>query len=307
MNNHDQTRFNQLYQLYLNELTLQGKSPKTIDMYSRYLRQISSYFDTCPDQLTTEQLKGYFLELVEQKSWSSVKIARNAIQFFYKHVLERPWQWVNIIKPPKVLSLQDVLTQVEVNALINTTHKFSYQVYFLTVYSMGLRLSEALNLKVSDIDSHLMRVHLRFTKSKKDRFVDLPHKTLLALRRYWQTHRHPTLLFPGGKSPHLRNGKPVVMDKGGVQKAIKLVAKDCGISKNVHIHTLRHSFATHLLERGLSLSAIANILGHEDLKTTALYAHMTPQVQQSSALMLNDLIESLDITWVNDDDGDSHD
>jgi len=307
MNTHQQTRFNKLYQLYLNELTLQGKSPKTIDMYSRYLRQVSNYFDTCPDQLTTEQLKAYFLELVEKKSWSSVKIARNAIQFFYKHVLERPWQWVNIIKPPKVQPLQDVLTQAEVNALINATRKFSYQVYFLTVYSMGLRLSEALNLKVSDIDSHLMRVHLHFTKSKKDRFVDLPHKTLLALRRYWQTHRHPTLLFPGGKPPHLRNGQPVVMDKGGVQKAIKLVAKDCGISKNVHIHTLRHSFATHLLERGLSLSAIANILGHEDLKTTALYAHMTPQVQQSSALMLNDLIESLDISWVNDDDGDRHD
>ena len=105
---------------------------------------------------------------------------------------------------------------------------------------MGLRLSEALNLKVSDIDSHLMRVHLRFTKSKRDRFVDLPHKTLLALRSYWQIHRHSTLLFPGGKPPHLRNGKPVVMDKGDVQKAIKLVAKDCGISKNVHVHTLRH-------------------------------------------------------------------
>ncbi len=307
MNNDEQTRFNKLYPQYLNELTLQGKSPKTIEMYSRYIRHIATHFDTCPDHLSTEQLKHYFITLVENKSWSSVKIARNAIQFFYKHVLERPWVWVNIVKPPKVQPLQDVLTQAEVNAIINATRKLSYQVYFLTTYSMGLRLSESLNLKVSDIDSHLMRVHLRFTKSKKDRFVDLPHKTLLALRRYWRTHRHPTLLFPGGHPPHIRNGKPMVMDKGGVQKAIKLVAKDCAISKNVHIHTLRHSLATHLLERGLSLSAIAHILGHQDLKTTAMYAHMTPLVQQSSALMLNDMIEGFDIDWVDGKQGEPHD
>jgi len=172
MNINEQTRFNQLYQLYLNELTLQGKSLKTIDMYSRYIRQIAVYFDCCPDHLTTEQLKPYFIELVNNKSWSSVKIARNAIQFLYKHVLERPWQWVNIVKPPKTQTLQDVLTLSEVNVIINATREFRYQVYFLTVYSMGLRLSEALNLEIPDIDGHLMRVHLRFTKSKKDRFVD---------------------------------------------------------------------------------------------------------------------------------------
>lgn len=140
-------------------------------MYSFYLRQISEYFDACPDHLSTDQLKQYFLQLVQTKSWSAVKIARNAIQFFYKQVLARPWQWVNIVKPPRAVPLQDVLTINEVNAIINATRQFRYQVYYLTVYSMGLRLSETLNLKVSDIDSHLMRVHLRFTKSKKDRFM----------------------------------------------------------------------------------------------------------------------------------------
>lgn len=175
MNANDQTRFDLLYQTYLNELTLQGKSPRTIESYSRCLRQIATYFDTCPDHLTTEQLKTYFIQLVENKSWSAVKIARNAIQFFYKHVLERPWQWVNIVKPPRVQTLQDVLTVAEVNAIINATRKFSYQVYFLTVYSMGLRLSEALHLKIADIDSHLMRVHLRFTKSNCSLRCPLTH------------------------------------------------------------------------------------------------------------------------------------
>jgi len=163
--------------------------------------------DTCPDALTAAGLKGYFLKLVETKSWSAVKIARNAIQFFYRHVLNKPWDWIPIVKPPVVQTLQDVLSPAEVAAIINATRELRYQTYYWVTYSLGLRLSEALNLTIADIDSHLMRVHLRFTKSKKDRFVPLPQTTLTALRRYWATHRHPTLLFPGGKAPHVREGK----------------------------------------------------------------------------------------------------
>jgi integrase/recombinase XerD len=297
----EQARFDNLYQSYINELILQGKSPKTIDCYSRCLRQIAEYFNVCPDHMTTEELKVYFLFLVEHKSWSAVKITRNAIQFFYKHVLHRPWLWVNITKPPKQQPIQDVLSVTEVEAIINTTRKLRYQTYYLVTYSLGLRLSESLNLTVADIDSHLMRVHLRYTKSKKDRFVPLPQATLLALRRYWQTHRHPTLIFPGGKPPYIRNGKPMVMDKGGVQKTIKIVAKECGISKNVHVHTLRHSIATHMLERGCSLRSIQVFLGHADPKTTAIYTRMTEETAQNSALMLNDIIDSLSINWLEDE------
>lgn len=297
MNTIEQTRFNLLYQYYLNELTLQGKSEKTIDCYSRCLRQTAQFFDACPDKLNVEALKTYFLYLVEHKSWSHVKITRCAIQFFYTHVLQRPWTWVDIVKPPKAQPIQDVLSVAEVGAIINETRQLRYQVYYLTTYSLGLRLSEALNLNVSDIDSHLMQVHLRFTKSKKDRFVPLPQATLLALRHYWKTHRHPQLIFPGGKSPHVRDGKVLVMDRGGIQKTIKLVAKECGISKNVHVHTLRHSIATHMLERGCSLRSIQTFLGHACPKTTAIYTRMTQEVAQNSALMLNDIIDSLDITW----------
>jgi integrase/recombinase XerD len=101
--------------------------------------------------------------------------------------------------------------------------------------------------------------------------LHLAQTTLLALRRYWATHRHSSMLFPGGKAPYLREGKSLVIDKGGVQKTIKIVAKECGISKNVHIHTLRHSFATHLLARGISLRAIQTHLGHASPITTARY------------------------------------
>lgn len=127
----DQARFDNLYQPYLNELTLQGKSEKTIDCYSRCVRQISQFFDICPDKITTEQLKVYFLNLVENKSWSAVKITRNAIQFFFKHVLKRPWEWVNIVKPPKQQTIQDVLSVSvlsvsEVEAIINATRQLRH-------------------------------------------------------------------------------------------------------------------------------------------------------------------------------------
>ena len=297
MNVNAQNQFNLLYQSYLNELTLQGKSAKTIDCYSRCIRQTAAFFDACPDRLTVEELKAYFTYLVKFKSWSHVKITRCAIQFLYAHLLKRPWQWVDIVKPPKVQVLQDVLSLSEVAAIINTTHQLRYQVYYLATYSLGLRLSETLNLQVADIDSHLMQVHLRYTKSKKDRFVPLPQVTLLALRHYWKTHHHPNLLFPGGKPPHIRKNQTLMMDRGGIQKTIKIVAKACGITKNIHVHTLRHSIATHMLERGASLRSIQVFLGHACPKTTALYTRMTKEVAQNSLLILNDIVDSLNIDW----------
>ena len=126
-----------LYKCYFNEFTLQGKQPKTIEMYSRALRKVGNYFDYCPDHLTQDQLKTYFLDVASNVLWSSAKVARNAIQFFYKHVLDRPWTWVKIVKPPKVQPLQDVLTIEEVNNIINHTQNLSYQTYYLTTYSLG--------------------------------------------------------------------------------------------------------------------------------------------------------------------------
>lgn len=302
MNANDCDRFQSLHQRYLTELTLRGKSPKTIALYTRCLRQVSDFFDTCPDQLSTEQLRLYLMHLVEHRSWSLVKIARNALQSFYQYVLGKPWEYVPIAKPPKVQSLQDVLSLDEIGRLISHTRKLSYQVYFLTTYSLGLRLGESLNLTIADVDSHLMRVHVRCGKGKKDRFVPLPLMTLKALRRYWATHRHPDLLFPGGHPPHasvVTSGKPRVMDRGGVQKAIKQVALDCGIRKHVHIHSLRHSFATHLLENGVNLRSIQNLLGHASPVTTARYTRMTQEAQQNSALMINALVDRLQVNWVN--------
>jgi site-specific recombinase XerD len=147
MNQAETIRFDELYQRHLRLLKLQGKSRKTIDAYARAVRRITSHFDCCPDQLTLEQREKYFSDLVELPSWSTVKIDRNGLQFFWKHVLERDWQLVNIVKAPKVRTLPDILTTTEVEQLIGATRNLRYRVFLLATYSMGLRLSETLRCR----------------------------------------------------------------------------------------------------------------------------------------------------------------
>ena len=232
MNQAETNRFNELYQSHLRLLKLQGKSQKTIDAYARAVRRISEHFDCCPDQLTLEQREKYFSELVESHSWSTVKIDRNGLQFFWKYVLKLDWQWVNIVKAPKVRSLPDILTVTEVEQLIGVTRNLRYRVFLLATYSMGLRLSETLSLQVGDIDGQRKLVHIRRGKGHKDRFVPLPDLTYQALRALWCKHRNPCWLFPNAVgSPERIQKATTHMDRGGTQAAMKAVVEQCGIEK----------------------------------------------------------------------------
>ena len=177
MDNAEQKRFNKLYKRHVKLLKLQGKSRKTIDAYYRAVRRISEYFDCCPDQLTLEQREDHFAKLVESHSWSTVKIDRVGLQFFWKHVLKLDWEWLNIVKAPKIHTIPDILTLTEIENLIGATRKLRYRVFLLTTYSMGLRLEEALSLQVGDIEDARKRVHIRRGKGHKDRLVPLPDLT----------------------------------------------------------------------------------------------------------------------------------
>jgi integrase/recombinase XerD len=244
MDKAEQKRFNTLYNHHLRFLKLQGKSQKTIDAYSRAIRRISEHFDCCPDQLTLEQRQKYFSDLVESHSWSTVKIDRNGLQFFWKHVLKQDWQWINIIKPPRIRSLPDILALTEVENLIGATRKLRYRVFLLTTYSMGLRLEEALSLQAGDIDAERKQVHIRRGKGHKDRFVPLPDLTLQALRALWKKHRHPYLIFPNATgSLETIQQATTHMDRGGAQNAMKVVVAECGIKKK----SMYIPFATVLL------------------------------------------------------------
>ena len=293
MNKAQQKRFNSLYQLHVNALIRQGKVKTTVDVYSRAVRRITEFFDQCPDRLTQAQLKDYFSALVKSHSWSTVKVDRNGLQFFYKHILNKKWQWVDIVKPPQTKVLPDILSLKEVERVINGTRELRYQTFLLTVYSMGLRLGEALNLRVGDIDGERMKVHIRQGKGKKDRFVTLPQVALTALRHYWATHRHPSLLFPAGRTSELRHAETAAMDRGGLQKSFKVIVKSCGISKPVTLHSLRHCYDAHLVETGLNLRAIQQEMGHECPKTTALYTQLSDVANQNTLKIINRMVNRL--------------
>jgi integrase/recombinase XerD len=292
MNTSQAQHYNYLYEQHLMNLRLQGKRPSTIDAYARAVRRITAFFDKTPDTLTTADLKQYFNSLIQTHSWSTIKLDRNGLQFFYRYTLNKQWEWLSIVKPPQVKRIPDILTPTQVSEVINQTKQLRYQVFFMTLYSMGLRLSEGLNLTIHDIDSSTMLVHIRDGKGGKDRMVPLPEHTLLALRNYWKTHRHDRLIFTG---THTNTNTP--MDKGSAQKALKKVLSDCRILKRISPHSLRHCFATHLLEQGLDLRSLQQLLGHASLNTTARYTQLTKVKQRDMSRAVNKLTDKLNITW----------
>jgi site-specific recombinase XerD len=297
MHKAQQKRFDSLYHKHLSALRRQGKADSTIDVYARAVRRVSEFFDCSPDTLTQEQLEAYFDSLVKTHSGSTVKVDRNGLQFFYQHILKREWQWVDIVKPPQVKTLPDVLTLKEIERLINGTRELRYQTFILICFSMGLRLSEALALRIGDIDSERMKVHVRQAKGKKDRYVTLPELALQALRRYWATHRHPALLFPRGRTPEERRQADTSMDRGGLQRSFKAIVKDVGIHKEITVHSLRHCYGTLLTDAGISLRSIQHEMGHACPKTTALYTQLSTDTRNDTDKRINGLMARMRVLW----------
>ena len=227
-----QSKYNHYYSQHCKHLKLQGLQPKTIEAYSRAIRRIADYFDGHLDDLSQDQLLGYFYSLLGRLSWSAVKLDLYGLKFFYTHVLNKPWIDIPMIKPPRCTRIPDIVTVKEAQKLFMSTRRLSYRVFYFTIYSMGLRLGEGLNLKVGDIDATRMRVHIRNAKGNKDRLVPLPVNTLQVLRRFWALHQHPTLLFPN-RAQGLKGASHAKspLDRGGIQATIRLVAKDMGLKK----------------------------------------------------------------------------
>jgi site-specific recombinase XerD len=224
--------FEQNYQSHLKHLKLKGLQPKTIEAYSRAIRRVGDRFDKQIDNLSEAQLTDYFTELVASHSWSTVKLDLYGLQFYYAHVLRKPWVAPGLIKPPRSQRLPDIVTVAEVQRIFAATRVLSYRVFFFTLYSLGLRLGEGLRLQVGDIDGVRRRVHVRDAKGNRDRFVPLPGVTHQLLRRFWWVHRNPVLLFPnrhGGLKGAAASTTP--LDRGGVQKTLHRVSKACGLKK----------------------------------------------------------------------------
>ena len=260
------------------ELQLAGLSERTQKSYLRAVRQLADHFHTAPDRLTESQVRQYLLYLKNEKKFSpgALKIAVSGIKFFYARVAPRNWKTLEWIRIPRAKTLPDVLAINEVRALIDAMRKPCFKAFFWTVYSLGLRLQEALHLQVGDIDAERMLVHVHRGKGAKDRYVPLPRPTLTILRQHWLSHRHPSWLFPPARWDRRRAQPPSSpMARHSAQAAMRSVVRQLGLHKNITLHTLRHSYATHLLEAGVNLRLIQQYLGHSSLRTTMIYLHLT--------------------------------
>jgi site-specific recombinase XerD len=259
------------------DLILHNRSPKTIRLYINRVADFARYFHTAPDQLGTEHVRAYLLHLVQERqvSWNVYRQARLALQFFYKVTLGRDEVVAKVACPKAPTKLPVVLSTDEMARFLDALENPKHRALLMTAYAAGLRLSEVAHLRVEDIDSARMVIHVRQGKGHKDRDVVLSPRLLAVLREYWARYRPRPYLFPG-RQPD----RPVALRT--VQMVCRRALEASGLSKHVHMHTLRHSFATHLLESGTDLRTIQVLLGHRHFSTTARYLHVTTAALKST-------------------------
>jgi site-specific recombinase XerD len=274
-----------LYARMADDLHLGGMSERTHAGYLRAVRQLADYCQTPPSKITEDQLRRYFLYLKNEKkfAYGSLRVAFSGIKFFYTRTCKRSWDTLAKMKLQNVTTLPEVLTIEQVHQIIDACTTERMTVYFWTVYSLGLRMQEGLNLQVGDVDAKRGMVHVHRGKGAKDRYIPLPTSTLRLLRKYWVTHRHARFLFPAeGRGHNAGPHTKTPMSPTAVQGAMKLITRQINFGKKVSTHTLRHSYATHLLEAGVSLKVIQKYLGHSSLQTTMVYLHLTDTAEANA-------------------------
>lgn len=279
-----------LRQKMIEDMQLRGFAERTQEAYLSAVRQLAKHYRKPPDQIDEEELRQYFLFLKNEKhaARNTCTIALCGIKFFFERTLGREWKTFDFLRPQKEKKLPVVLSIAEVRSTLAHVRRPHYRVCLSTIYACGLRLLEGVRLQVSHIDSERHLLHICHGKGGKDRYVPLPPPILRMLRRHWLTHRNPLWLFP---SPFQVEKGP--MNESGVQRAFRAAVRESGISKHATVHTLRHSYATHLLEAGLNLRIIQSYLGHASPATTAIYTHMTQTSNERTAQTINQALAEL--------------
>ena len=252
------------------DMELRHLSRRTQDCYLLCMRNYTRYFGVSPEGLGEEEIKTYLYHLIEAKQASQATVSQSysALKFFYETTLKRDWISYRIPRAKQSKPLPAVLSPGEVQAIVSAVRNLKHRAILMTIYSGGLRINEAVHLKVTDIDSSRMVIRVRHGKGKKDRYTLLAQRTLEELRHYWKQSQPVDWLFPG-------KDRSVPLSVSSVQKAFKEALIRTGIKKAVSVHTLRHSFATHLLENGTDLYHIQRLLGHASPKTTTVYLHLS--------------------------------
>jgi len=272
----------------IQDMQLRGFAPGTQQTYIKGVKALAKHYGQSPDQLTEEQIRQFFLHLTQTRrlARSTVRVYLYAIKFLFRRTLKRRWPVFELMRVRKSKKLPVVLSPDEVRQLLAHIRRPAAGMVAILLYSCGLRVSEAVRLQAKHIDSKRRVVCVRNGKGNKDRYVPLPNRTLQLLRAYWLEHRPRTWLFPAHDGSHPLGG-------GRVRACIKAAAAECGITKVVGCHTLRHTYATHLLEAGFDLRVISGLLGHRCLQTTARYAHLTQRAIASVQARIDGLMADL--------------
>lgn len=254
----------------IEEMELRNYAPKTIHLYVDQVSKLALYYNRSPDQLSREEIRSYLVHLIEERKLAvgSYRQALAAFRYFYRWVIKRGDLVDDILSPRSERHLPVVLSVNEVQRLFAVIPSFKHRMILMTAYSAGLRISEVINLKLTDIDSERMVIRIVQSKRNKDRYAVLSPVLLSMLRNYWWAARPKSYLFPGRSLE-----RP--MSVSTVQRACKAAGQAAGIEKQVTPHTLRHSFATHLLESGTDVRVLQALLGHSNIRTTAIYTHVS--------------------------------
>lgn len=286
-----------LRQRMIEDMQLRGYSARTQECYVRAVRQLAEHYRASPDRLSEEDLRQYFLYLTNEKKFAraSATIALCGIKFFFEQTLQQHWSTLEFVRPARERKLPVVLGREEVRRILAQVRIPVYRACLTTIYGCGLRLLEGAHLQVADVDSARMLLHVH-GKGNKDRYVPLPAPTLAMLRAFWRTHRSAVWLFPAPTRKGLvyslaHDAGPVT--RSSLQSAFRAALKRTGIAKRAHVHSLRHSYATHLLEAGVNLRIIQENLGHGSARTTQIYTHLTREALAGLTDPLNELMQDL--------------
>ena len=271
--------------------------PRTEEAYFACVRQLSEFYGRSPELLCPEDIRQYCIHLKSHK-----KVARQtstqaicAIKLFWEKTLRRAWPHeLELARANPQFKLPVVLSGSEVRRILGAVPALDHRVCLITIYSCGLRLGEGLRLEVRDVDAERMLLHIRAGKGNQDRYVPLPQRTLLLLREQWKSHRHPVLLFLAkGHSGQGARTATEPMCRTTLQRAFRLALKASAVTKHAHIHTLRHSYATHMLEQGENLRQIQVNLGHRSPVVTAVYTHLTSLCKTQHQKRLDEFMGNL--------------
>ena len=254
------------------EMRLRGLADHTVQIYTQIVQRFAKFHRRPPEEMAAGEIRAFLLHLTEERklNWSTINQSICALRFFYREVLQRPWEVEKLHLQRTRKKLPAVLSEVEVIRLLSAVSNLKHKALLMALYAAGLRVSEATRLQAADIDSGSMRLRVREGKGGKDRYVILSTTLLETLRCYFRRYRPGLWLFYG-------NDKAAPIAAKTVQRIVAQAADKAGIAKRVTPHTLRHSFATHLLEHGTDLRYIQEMLGHKNIRTTALYTHVSPR------------------------------